>query len=378
MLKLLAFTIGDPFDKKSFSGSNFQLFSTMNKQDILADVFNTDLEGIEKILCALPFFSFNKKKWRQQYNLSRSAFDRRSRKAEGLIKSYHGDFNSLFQIGATFSLPAYSDKPCFCFCDGNIYASYHGGKYSHASLLSGRRYAEVFENEKSVYDNCHIIFTFGEWLVESFVKGFGVPEEKVVPVGAGINLENLPDIKEREYDMRTILFIGKEFERKGGETVVEAFRTVRKEVKDARLLLVGADIDIDEEGIEVVGFVNPNSPEGIKKLADFYMAASVFVLPSFYEPFGIVFLEAMHFMLPCIGSTRCAMPEIIDDGQTGFVVEAGDPKALAERIITILKDESLVRDFGMAGQEKLRSKYTWHNVVEKIKARAGALVSNGR
>jgi glycosyltransferase involved in cell wall biosynthesis len=84
-----------------------------------------------------------------------------------------------------------------------------------------------------------------------------------------------------------------------------------------------------------------------KELSKFFREASLFVLPSFFEPFGIVFAEAFAFKNPCIGTDICAMPEIIEQEKGGFLVPPNDPNVLADRIIMRLKDQTLSRNMGI-------------------------------
>jgi glycosyltransferase involved in cell wall biosynthesis len=88
-------------------------------------------------------------------------------------------------------------------------------------------------------------------------------------------------------------------------------------------------------------------------------------MPSVYEPFGVVFLEAMAYRLPCIGSDRCAMPEIIDDGVTGHVVGAFDTEGLARRLLE-LSEPDRARSFGQAGHGRFLERYTWDGVAVRM------------
>jgi glycosyltransferase involved in cell wall biosynthesis len=101
-------------------------------------------------------------------------------------------------------------------------------------------------------------------------------------------------------------------------------------------------------------------------LLDEYVKASVFVMPSLYEPFGIVFAEAMAHKLPCIGTRICAMPEIIDDNQSGFLIPPQNTQLLAERLITLLKNPALCKTFGECGYQKYQRKLSWSRVAEKL------------
>ena len=93
---------------------------------------------------------------------------------------------------------------------------------------------------------------------------------------------------------------------------------------------------------------------------------ALFVLPSLYEPFGIVFAEAMSYKLPCIGTNTYAMPEIIDEGKSGYLVPIDDSTMLANRIISILKSPDTAKEMGNNGYIKYLQNYTWDAVVQKM------------
>jgi glycosyltransferase involved in cell wall biosynthesis len=95
----------------------------------------------------------------------------------------------------------------------------------------------------------------------------------------------------------------------------------------------------------------------------------VFALPSRCEPFGLVFLEAMVFGLPCIGTRRDAMPEIIEDGITGYLVETGDEATLADRLVHLLQDRNLAKRMGEAGHARVMSRFQWSHVAERMDRR---------
>jgi glycosyltransferase involved in cell wall biosynthesis len=97
-----------------------------------------------------------------------------------------------------------------------------------------------------------------------------------------------------------------------------------------------------------------------------YQRATVFTMPSLYEPYGIVFAEAMAHRLPCVGTTICAMPEIIRDGDTGYVVPPADDRALADRLIGLLRDPLACRQMGERGYRKYEAEHTWDAVAARM------------
>ena len=91
----------------------------------------------------------------------------------------------------------------------------------------------------------------------------------------------------------------------------------------------------------------------------------MFVLPSLYEPFGMVLLEAMAHGLPCIGTKVGAMPEIIADGETGLLVPPVDASALADALERLLTNHDVRRRMGLAGRSRLEEQFTWNRTVRR-------------
>ena len=88
--------------------------------------------------------------------------------------------------------------------------------------------------------------------------------------------------------------------------------------------------------------------------------------PSVQENFGHVFLEAMANKMPCIGTTVDAMPEIIQNDSTGFLVPPNNPKQLAEKLILLLEDENLMKEMGNKGRKRVEKYFTWDKVVDRM------------
>jgi glycosyltransferase involved in cell wall biosynthesis len=89
-------------------------------------------------------------------------------------------------------------------------------------------------------------------------------------------------------------------------------------------------------------------------------------MPSRYEPWGFVFHEAMGHARPCIGARACAMPEIIDDGRTGLLVEPGDVTGLAGALATLLADPDRAAAMGRAAHDEVHERHRWTDVADRI------------
>ena len=227
-------------------------------------------------------------------------------------------------------------------------------------------YKRVIYTRKT-FDHALVIFAFSDFERKMIIDDYGITPSKVVTVGAGPNLRRLPSINNKEFDGKTILFVGSDMSRKGGLVLLEAFKKVKEMISNARLIIISSDAYIYSKerelrhfGIIIKNFVSKQT------LGHWYRCASVFVMPSFYEPFGIVFLEAMAYKLPCIGTNVCAMPEIIDDAKTGFVVRPGDANELAEKIIYLLRHKMVSKHMGELGRKKVEQYYLWDRVAQRM------------
>lgn len=364
-IKILSVIDGQPFDYKTWSGLSYYFFSALKRTGCLYDAISSEPPKTITDLYKLYSFHPDINKWKFKYRISVAYSDERTRTVLRRIGSLNDNkYNAILQVGAWYDLTKIKNKTTVSYHDGNLWTllkSPFGYPKVHDKYIK-----RSLEYETNVYKKMDLIFPMSRWAAESFVRDFGVESKKVVPVGAGLNLPYIKEVKDKTYDEPRILFVGKEFERKGGMHLLEAFRTVRKEIKNATLTIIGPILKNLPEGVRCLGYVPKSTKEGMECLLNEYLAASLFVMPSLYEPFGIVFLEAMAHKLPCIGTNICAMPEIIDDGLSGYLVPTRDSKALADRMLCLLKDPGACKKMGENGFDKYMKNFTWDIVASNI------------
>lgn len=216
--------------------------------------------------------------------------------------------------------------------------------------------------QKEYYKECQGIFVMGEWLKRYMIDKMGIPAEKIHCVGAGFDI----DLKKYDPSKRQgnkILFIGVDFERKGGPLVIEAFKRLkRKYQKNAELYIVGPkslSIQGDIDGIKYVGNISR------EKVTEYYNLCDSFCMPSYLEPFGKVFIEALAFGMPVIARNAYAAPDFISDGKNGFLIENDDVELLAQKMYESLHSES-IREYVMNDMPRIREYYSWDKVAERI------------
>lgn len=220
------------------------------------------------------------------------------------------------------------------------------------------------DKQREDYARVSAVFAMSHWVKEFMVREDGVPEEKVFVVGAGSNLgkrydENPYTPKNLEKDH--LLFIGRDFERKGGPLLLEAWNRVRKEFPHARLTLVGPGGDYTDENRGIQS-LPPQPSDGV---AEMLAAATGFVMPSLWEPYGIAYIEAMSTGVPCVGPRLMAIPEIIEHGRTGYLYDSPTASALSESMIRLLADKNQTWAMSQAAFEAARVR-RWATVQQAM------------
>lgn len=298
------------------------------------------------------------REWKKYFKFTDFAFRTMTTYAESFINKNRYDM--ILQAGAIFA-PSHNhlSLPYALYIDHThkISQSYVTNEYlkppAHVSV-------SWMEMEGKVYKNASLIFSMSNNVKKSLMNDYGISEDKIVVVGAGPNFDGIPSDFDKRYDNKRILFIGDNFLAKGGDVLMKAFRLVKKEIPDTQLAIVGCKPDISEGGVGIKGWLNKED------LIREYKAASLFVLPTFREAFGISFLEAMAYKLPCIGSNIEAIPEIIDEGKTGFTVPVNDPALLSKKILLLLRNKNLIQQMGGNGYKKIIERFNWGRVVDNI------------
>lgn len=357
----------------SFSGSSHSIVNAFRAAGHSVRSADVDLYGVRRWLAAAATFAPDRRRWSVRYRLGAVPFRLRTALAARAINSMGDTADAILQVGATFAAHRGTSRPVFLYCDSNIRMAERGAEsgQSHAAVLRPAELEAVASREALVYRNAAGVFTISDRLRRSFVEDFGLAPERVHTVHAGPNFPGpVPPPAPRPADRPpTVLFVGVRFERKGGDLLLRAFGKVRERLPRARLRIVGPrSLEVRQEGVECLGFLRKDLPGDWARLIEAYRQADVFCLPTRYEPFGIVFLEAMFFGLPCVGPAAWAVPEMIVDGETGFLVPPEDVDALAHRLVQLLENPELACRLGEAGRVRAERYFTWPAVIGRMTA----------
>lgn len=168
-----------------------------------------------------------------------------------------------------------------------------------------------------------------------------------------------------------LVFVGRLTAIKGLRVLLEAFEKARKTRPDLRLSLIGDGDDrghLEKLAAPFGGSVRFAGFQSQDAVADALAGADVFVLPSFAEGVPVVLMEAMASARPVISSLVAGIPELVEDGISGFLVPPGDAEALAIRIGQLADDPKLRKKMGAAGRLKVRAEFNIHTEAARIAA----------
>jgi glycosyltransferase involved in cell wall biosynthesis len=207
--------------------------------------------------------------------------------------------------------------------------------------------------QAALYDAAIRCFSATEWAARSVREDYGQPAEKVVVVGEGPNIVCRPLPK--DWSRPQILWVGSDWRRKGGDTLLEAFRMAS--IPEATLHLVGQHPEIKMPGVVTHGPIADTV-----RLQAMYEAATLFVLPSRFDASPIACLEAATAGTPLIATDTGGTAERV--GRAGLLVEPGDVLALADAMRRL--SEPTVAERFRKEAIAHAARFTWDLVAQRM------------
>ncbi|MBX5328138.1 MAG: glycosyltransferase family 4 protein [Candidatus Bathyarchaeota archaeon] len=253
----------------------------------------------------------------------------------------------------------------------------------------GRRNGIHFDYERMIHET-EAWLTYEAWkvvccsnyMVSHVQWAFGLPADKLVMIPNGVDTEAYTKVEHSDLhsfrskfalpEEKIVLFVGRLVYEKGVQVLVNAIPKVLEKV-NAKFVIVGNGYMKEQlsgiiKGLGLshkvlfTGFVDDETLKKLQKCAD------VSVVPSLFEPFGIVALEAMAAKSPVVVSDTGGLSEIVEHDVTGVKTYVNNPDSLAWGITKVLLDEKYTDWIRTNAYKKVQEKYDWNNIAQQTKA----------
>lgn len=239
--------------------------------------------------------------------------------------------------------------------------------YSRLSL-GQRAFAENIEHQ--VLQRASLLVYSSEWAANSAICHYGVAKERVIVLPSGANFgalntrsDTMRWIEQRSFDNLELLFVGKEWERKGGDIAFNAFRLLRESGRNATLHIVGCSPPPHVAAhpcVRTHGHLGIANPTHHAKLTSLFARAHFLIVPSRAEAFGMVFCEANAFGVPAISTDTGGISSTVRDGINGYKlpIDAG-PSAYAQLIDALAADPSRYELLAVSSFAEFEQRLNW-------------------
>lgn len=236
-----------------------------------------------------------------------------------------------------------------------------GAHYGH-DTGSARVERLKWKANRACFRGAAAVVTWADWTKQGLIDRYDVPAEKIHVIPPGVDYERWAAVGDAASEtsgdvdpaapMR-VLFVGGDFERKGGLDLLAAVTALRAEGGTVELDVVTRDDVPATDGVRVHHGLGPNSPD----LIALYHRADVFCLPTLGDCLPMVLSEAGAVGLPLVSTDVGAIREIVHDGETGLLVPVSDPAALTTALRELAADPARRRAMGDAARQLVRAEF---------------------
>jgi glycosyltransferase involved in cell wall biosynthesis len=358
-MKINICSSGNPTNPAIWSGTPYHLCSELQQKNMLGKAFDSNGTGFTpKILkLAAKCYYLGAKG-----DVTRSSFFRYNNARKVITETANSKSNYTLHTG-TLDLPFKrfpQTQKHYLYCDStwNLYCL-----FSNTENYSKRLLRDAENMERKAYQQMEHIFTTSKYVKDNLISHYGINSNKITVAGTGLGVIK-PYYGEKNYSNKKILFAAKgNFENKGGPFVLQALEMALEKMPDLQLTIVGQNQYIQQikhPNITVLGFIP------IEELQAIFNDCSLFLMPAFYEPWGLVYLEALACRMPIVGLNRNSFPELSGYGKYGFALNNPDPVAMANILTEAFSQPELLERMGKSGQEYCLNTFSWSNTIDKV------------
>jgi glycosyltransferase involved in cell wall biosynthesis len=312
-----------------------------------------------------------------------------SRKLSSLRGSFPVDITHVnLPLVPSFAVPRGFGK--------TLISTVHSTWKGEAEAIRGEPYSRLNSNEKFMVSFNWFLRIFEEQMLErsneliavsdftrrELLQYYKVKESKINVIHNGVDVDKFQPASDKRKvkaelgfspDDIAILSVGRLYARKGLFTLIESMPAVVRKFRNAKFIISGKG-----QSNEMKKLVNHATRLGVKdnilftgyfpdsKLPKLYQAADVFAFSTFYENLPFAVLEALSSGLPVVTTTVGGIPEMIESGKNGFLVQPANAKALSDRVLYCLEHPAAASEMAFLARKTILERFDWRLIVQKV------------
>ena len=360
-MKIAFLCSGPPTDRKIWSGTIYKMYESFLAQGFEVEWIQVDRFTTLESKFFLSIENFHRRIFNRGFN--RNHFIAKavsaSNKLEKVLKT--SDAEVIFAPTTIADLAFLkTNKPIIYLNDATFHQllNYYGGM-SGFGWLSKK--TTVFLEKLALQKSNELVFS-SEWAAQHAVDFYKIPKEKVHVIKFGSNAQAPDRIVEKEYsDEITFLFLGVEWERKGGQIALDAIKILRQRNYPVKLQVVGCIPPVAEtEAMNVIPFLNKNNPEEAEQIFNFLKHSHFMFMPTRADCTPISFCEAASYGLPVISTDTGGVAAVVESGETGILLPMEASATLyANQIELLLQHPERIRTLSQNAREKYEKELNW-------------------
>lgn len=356
-------TIQDPSDVRSWSGLDYYIAKSLTAHRFslhMLGPLDTRYDSLLKVKeAAMRTVTRRKHPRDREPAIARNYAAQLARK----VTSRH---EVVFAIG-TLAIPYLECRQPIVFWSDATFAS-NVDFYPVYSNLTKSSLRNGHALEQAALDNSRLAIYASDWAARSAIADYGMDPQRVAVVPFGANMEGCLSageaedaIARRETSRCRLLFIGAEWERKGGHVAVEVARALNESGLNTQLDIVGPWPEQSEPPsfVRALGYVDKSSGRGRQLLRQLLLEAHFLVLPSRAECYGVVLCEAAAHAVPALATSVGGIPTVVRDGVNGMLFDRDADPADYAQSITSLFGTAQYRALALSSLEEYERRLNW-------------------
>jgi glycosyltransferase involved in cell wall biosynthesis len=213
-------------------------------------------------------------------------------------------------------------------------------------------------------EKCKAVIVWSNWARMGYIED-GVDQSKINVIPPSFTT---PDTKRMEHSSRNLLFVGRDYYRKGGDVVLKVFENLKKSFENIHLTFVGRIEDVKalervRRDKNISHFDHVSGSELRKRI---FPMSDIFILPTIAEAYGMSVLEAMSNGIPVVASGISAIPEVVEDGVNGYLANPGSVQSFTSACARLLDDEEKRSEMGQNAREKIALDFSREKIGREL------------